>query len=203
MSADAQRGNTSPADDDARLMCAARDGDPDAFAELFRRWRRPMVRFAVRFCGQQDRGEELAQDIFLKIYRARARYEPREAFRAYIFRVATNHCLNEVRRAEHRHRGGSVDAMKSEPRDGGRPTADALVHADRIQQAVRTAVAGLPDTQRAALLLQKEQGMPLSEIAETLETTVSAVKSLLNRARKTLMRELRPFVEDAPLGVTG
>lgn len=193
----------APDDDDARLMCAARDGDPEAFAELFRRWRRPMVRFAVRFCGRQDRGEELAQDIFVKIYHARARYTPREPFRAYIFRVATNHCLNEVRRAEHRHRGGSVDALKTEPRDGERPAADALLHADRIQRAVRSAVAGLPDTQRAALLLQKEQGMPLVEIAETLETTVSAVKSLLNRARKTLMRELAPLMDDGPLGVTG
>lgn len=190
-------------DDDAQLMCRARDGDPEAFAELFRRWRRPIVRFAVRFCGRQDRGEELAQDIFLKIYRARARYEPREAFRSYIFRVATNHCINEVRRAEHRHRGGSVDAMPVEPEDGGRPGADALLHADRIQKAVRAAVAGLPETQRAALLLQKEQGMPLAEIAENLETTVGAVKSLLNRARKSLMAELAPFVSEEPVGVAG
>lgn len=194
--------SATPDDDDARLMCRARDGDAEAFAELFRRWRRPMVRFAVRFCGRQDRGEELAQDIFLKIYRARARYVPSEPFRAYIFRVATNHCLNEVRRAEHRHRGGSVDALKTEPRDGERPAADALVHADRIQQAVRAAVAGLPETQRAALLLQKEQGLPLAEIADALETTVSAVKSLLNRARKTLVHELSPFMNDAPMGVT-
>ncbi len=190
-------------DDDAQLMCRARDGDPEAFAELFRRWRRPMVRFAVRFCGRQDRGEELAQDIFLKIYRARARYVPREAFRSYIFRVATNHCINEVRRAEHRHRGGSVDAMPIEPGDDDRPGADALVHADRIQKAVRSAVAALPETQRAALLLQKEHGLPLTEIADNLETTVSAVKSLLNRARKKLTAELAPFMTDEPVGVPG
>lgn len=181
-------------------MCRARDGDAEAFTELFRRWRRPMVRFAVRFCGQQARGEELAQDVFLKIYRARARYEPREPFRAYIFRVATNHCLNEVRRAEHRHRGGAVEDLKREPADGDRPEADELLHADRVQQAVRAAVAGLPATQRAALLLQKEQGLPLVEIAETLETTVGAVKSLLNRARKALMAELAPLLEPAAGG---
>lgn len=186
-------------DEDAELMCRARDGDAEAFTELFRRWRRPMVRFAVRFCGQQARGEELAQDVFLKIYRARGRYEPREAFRAYIFRVATNHCLNEVRRAEHRHRGGAVEDLKREP-VGERPEADELLHAERVQQAVRAAVAGLPETQRAALLLQKEQGMALVEIAETLETTVGAVKSLLNRARKALMAELAPLLEPATGG---
>ncbi len=182
-------------DEDAQLMCRVRDGDDEAFGELFQRWRRPMVRFAVRFVGQQARGEELAQDIFLKIYRARARYEPREAFRAYIFRVATNHCLNEVRRKEYKLRPVAVEDLKVEPRDEGEPRADELVDAARVQAAVRNAVAGLPPTQRAALLLQKEQGLPLLDIAETLETTVGAVKSLLNRARKALMLELSPLLE--------
>ncbi len=186
---------------DAELMVRVREGDEDAFAEIFSRWRRPMVRFAVRFVGSQERGEELAQDIFLKIYRARARYEPREAFRAYIFRVATNHCLNEVRRAEHRYAGGAVEDLKVQPADAVSPSADALVHAARIQSAVRAAVAALPPTQRAALLLQKEQGMPLTDIAETLETTVAAVKSLLNRARKALQAELAPLLEPAVKGV--
>lgn len=186
-------------DEDAELMCRARDGDPEAFAELFRRWRIPMVRFAVRFCGAQARGEELAQDVFLKIYRARRRYVPREPFRAYIFRVATNHCINEVRRAEHRHRGGAVEEMAVEPGDHRRPSPEALLDADRMQRAVRSAVAGLPETQRAALLLQKEQGMALTEIADTLETTVAAVKSLLNRARKTLATELAPLLDDGAL----
>ncbi|MCA9541790.1 MAG: sigma-70 family RNA polymerase sigma factor, partial [Myxococcales bacterium] len=135
-------------DDDAELMCRARDGDAEAFAELFRRWRRPMVRFAVRFVGAQDRGEELAQDIFLKIYRARARYEPREPFRAYIFRVATNHCLNEVRRAEYRSKPVAVEDLPREPADKRRADATDLVHAAEVQRAVRSAVAGLPDTQR-------------------------------------------------------
>lgn len=182
-------------DDDAELMCRTRDGDAEAFAELFRRWRRPIVRFSVRFVGTQERGEEMAQDVFLKIYRARHRYEPREPFRAYIFRVTTNHCLNEVRRAEHRFRGGAVEDMAREPADRRLADAADLVHADRVQQAVRAAVSSLPPTQRAALLLQREQGLPLAEIAETLETTVGAVKSLLNRARKSLTAQLRPLLE--------
>ncbi len=182
-------------DDDARLMTQVRDGDDEAFAELFQRWRRPMVRFAVRFVGHQERGEELAQDVFLKVYRARHRYEPREAFRAYIFRVATNHCLNEVRRAEYRLRPVAVEDLKVEPRDRKSAGADELVDAARIQARVREVVASLPAQQRAALLLQKEQGLPLAEIAATLETSVGAVKSLLNRARKTLMAELGPLLE--------
>lgn len=183
-------------DEDATLMCQVRDGDMEAFNELFARWRVPIVRFSVRFVGTQARGEELAQDIFLKIYRARERYEPREAFKAYLFRVATNHCLNEVRRAEYRKRPISVDELLREPIDARGASADALVEAARMQHAVRVAVAALPPTQRAVLLLQKEQGMPLKEIAELLETTVSAVKSLLTRARKALMVELAPFMTE-------
>ncbi len=187
---------TAPEDEDAALMCRVRDGDDEAFGELFQRWRRPMVSFAVRFVGHQARGEELAQDVFLKIYRARARYEPTERFRAYIFRVATNHCLNEVRRSEYKLRAVAVEELTIEPR-AKTPAADVLVDAARVQAKVRTAVAGLPPTQRAALLLQKEQGLALVDIADTLETSVSAVKSLLNRARQTLVAELSPLLDPA------
>jgi RNA polymerase sigma-70 factor (ECF subfamily) len=182
-------------DEDARLMCRVRDGDDAAFDRLFERWRVPIVRFAVRFVGRQDRGEELAQEVFLKVYRARARYEPRERFAAWIFRVATNTCLNEVRRPEYRHRPVDVEALAHEPVDKSRPRADDAVHALRLQAAVREAVATLPDTQRAALLLQQDQGLSYDEIAAVLDSTESAVKALLNRARRTLSERLAPWLE--------
>ena len=194
-------------DADAELMCRARDGDADAFGALFDRWRVPMVRFAVRFVGDQARGEELAQDVFLKIYRARHRYEPREAFRAYIFKVATNHCINNKSRAEYRRPRVAMQDLRVEPIDQRRPGADELVHAEALRQQVRSAVALLPEKQRAALLLQKEEGLGYQEIAEALETTVSAVKSLLNRARTTLLRDLAPLLDppdlDAPQAALG
>lgn len=188
--------------DDAELMCRARDGDAAAFGELFTRWRVPMVRFAVRFVGDQARGEELAQDVFLKIYRARHRYEPREAFRAYIFKVATNHCINQQSRAENRRPKVAVEDLKVEPIDRHRPDATELVHAEVLQRSVRAAVAELPPKQRAALLLQKEDGLGYQEIADALETTVAAVKSLLNRARGALLRDLAPLL-DQPAAAGG
>ena len=184
-----------PLDPDALLMCRVRDGDDDAFTRLFTNWRRPLVRFTVRFVGDQARGEELAQDVFLKIYRARERYEPRERFAAYMFRVATNHCLNELRRSEHKARGENVEDMATEPADRFQPAADAVFEASEIQAAVRVAVGKLPPTQRAALLLLREEGLGYEEIADSLETSVAAVKSLLNRARKSLLLELQPFLE--------
>lgn len=186
-------------DADAELMCRARDGDADAFGQLFDRWRVPMVRFAVRFVGDQARGEELAQDVFLKIYRARHRYEPREKFRAYIFKIATNHCINNKNRAEHRRPKIAMQDLRVEPTDR-RPDADELVHAEALRVQVRSAVAQLPAKQRAALLLQKEDGLGYQEIADALETTVSAVKSLLNRARTTLLRDLAPLLDPPTTG---
>lgn len=183
-------------DDDAALMCRVRDGDDEAFRALYQRWRAPIVRFTVRFVGQQARGEELAQDVLMKVYRARHRYEPRERFAAWIYRIARNHCLNEVRRAEHRTGKVGLDET-AEPPDQGRPQADALVAASRLQTAVREAVGRLPENQRAALIMQREEGMPLEDIAAALETTVGAVKALLNRARKKLMADLAPLLTAA------
>ena len=191
-----------PTDPDAALMCRVRDGDDDAFTRLFATWRRPLVRFTVRFVSDQARGEELAQDVFLKVYRARERYEPRERFAAYLFRVATNHCLNELRRSEHKARGDNVEDLAHEPVDAHQAGADAVIEAAEIQVAVRAAVGKLPPTQRAALLLLREEGLGYEEIADALETSVSAVKSLLNRARKALTAELQPFLEH-PLAAPG
>jgi len=193
---------TDPLDPDAALMCRVRDGDDEAFTRLFSNWRRPLVRFAVRFVGDQARGEELAQDIFLKVYRARERYEPRERFAAYIFRIATNHCLNELRRVEHQRRGDNVEDLPGDPVDATEPRADALLEAAQLAEHVRAAVVKLPPNQRAALLLLREEGLGYEEIADALSTSVAAVKSLLNRARKALVNELAPFL-DHPLARAG
>ena len=182
-------------DDDATLMCRVRDGDDDAFTLLFSRWKRPLVRFTVRFVGEPAKGEELAQDVFLKVYRARERYEPRERFAAYLFRVATNHCLNEVRRGEYRQPRVGVDDLAHEPVDDRNPAADDLLHGARLQEVVRAAVCKLPPNQRAALLLLRDEGLGYEEIADALETSVSAVKSLLNRARRAMLAELAPHLE--------
>lgn len=184
-------------DEDAALMCQVRDGDDDAFTRLFARWRGPLVRFTVRFVGDQARGEELAQDVLLKVYRVRERYVPSERFAAYLFRIATNHCLNELRRAEHRAPRVELDAGDDAPADAESPTADEMLHGDRLQSAVRAAVGRLPPNQRAALLLQHDEGLAYEEIADALETSVAAVKSLLNRARRALMSDLAPLLERA------
>jgi len=175
-----------------------RDGDDDAFTRLFARWRAPLVRFTVRFVGDQARGEELAQDVLLKIYRVRERYVPSERFAAYLYRIATNHCLNELRRAEHRTPRVEIEVADEATADASNPTVDEMLQGDRLQTAVRAAVGRLPPNQRAALLLQHDEGLAYEEIADALETSVSAVKSLLNRARRALMQDLAPLLDRTP-----
>ncbi len=185
-------------DEDAALMCLVRDGDDDAFTRLFARWRAPLVRFTVRFVGDQARGEELAQDVLLKIYRVRERYVPSERFAAYLYRIATNHCLNELRRAEHRTPRVEIEVADEATVDASNPTVDEMLQGDRLQTAVRAAVGRLPPNQRAALLLQHDEGLAYEEIADALETSVAAVKSLLNRARRALMQDLAPLLDRTP-----
>lgn len=185
-------------DEDAALMCLVRDGDDDAFTRLFARWRAPLVRFTVRFVGDQARGEELAQDVLLTIYRVRERYVPRERFAAYLYRIATNHCLNELRRAEHRTPRVEIEVADEATVDASNPTVDEMLQGDRLQTAVRAAVGRLPPNQRAALLLQHDEGLAYEEIADALETSVAAVKSLLNRARRALMQDLAPLLDRTP-----
>ena len=185
-------------DEDAALMCLVRDGDDDAFTRLFARWRAPLVRFTVRFVGDQARGEELAQDVLLKIYRVRERYVPSERFAAYLYRIATNHCLNELRRAEHRAPRVEIEVADEATVDASNPTVDEMLQGDRLQTAVRAAVGRLPPNQRAALLLQHDEGLAYEEIADALETSVAAVKSLLNRARRALMQDLAPLLDRTP-----
>src|SRR3990172_5179273 len=104
-------------DPDVQLMLRFRDGDEEAFRELFEKHSRAIVNFAYHFVGNRQRAEELAQDVFLQIYRAGARYEPQAKFTTWLYRIATNACLNEVRRPEHRYRKRPLEYQQEDSRD--------------------------------------------------------------------------------------
>jgi RNA polymerase sigma-70 factor, ECF subfamily len=184
-------------DDDAALLLAFQRGDEAAFRLLYERNARAMIAFCHRFVRDAARAEELAQDVFVKLYRSAHRYQPSARFKTFLYRVATNHCLNEVRRAEY-------TARSSGPTEGGDPPdLDALPSGDAgpleeavgrsLEQAVLAMLGALPEKQRAALVLCRFEGMGYEEIAETLETSVSAVKSLVHRATVSAAAALAPF----------
>lgn len=173
---------------DAQLMLRVRAGDEACFAGLLARHRNGVVAFIYRMVRNQAVAEDLAQEVFLRVYRSRHTYEPTAKFTTWLYRIATHLTLNWIRD----HQKDS----KAEPVEGNvslgdpAPTAEqALVNESRLQE-VRRAIAALPEKQRAAVLMHKYQEMDYSQIARSLNCSTSAVKSLLFRAYETLRQRL-------------
>jgi RNA polymerase sigma-70 factor (ECF subfamily) len=180
------------ADPDVQLMLAVQRGDRFAFEQLFEKHARGVVGFAAQFVGAHARAEELAQDVFLQIYRTRARYLPTARFTTWLYRMVTNACLSEVRRADHRSRVRLADPLHEQDDDPGSlaevasSSSEEVVLSQESLNRLRVELDQLPAQQRAALLLARVQGLSYEEVAEALTTSVSAVKSLIHRATVTL-----------------
>ncbi len=177
-------------DGDAQLMLRFKRGDREAFEELFRRYTSPVVSFLTRLLRDPGRAEELAQEVFVRIYQARDRYEPRARFSTWLFGIAHNLALNELGRA-YRKRERPLEEGFTERLEHPGPGAEDQVDARRTALAVERALERLPDRQRAALLLRTQEGLAYAEIAEVLGTSQGGVKSLLHRARESCLETMR------------
>lgn len=196
----AELGEAVVSDPDQLLMMRARDGDLDAFHQLFKKYQTPILNYCIRMVDNHDRAQELTQDAFLQLYRARERYEPTARFITYLFRIATNLCLNERRRRV-RWARTMVHEMPDENQLGdprGIPADDVVIHAESLER-VQRAIARLPSRKAAALLLARVDGLSHAEVSETLGISVNAVKSLISRATRSLRAELGLAGADDPL----
>ena len=185
---------------DAQLMVRVRDGDADSFEILLDRHRRPVVNYLYRMVRNQAVAEELAQEVFLRVYRARNRDEPTAKFTTWLYRITTHLALNSLRDGRREKWQQSLDAAKEdrqalEVADLRRNREQELVEDTRLQE-VRHAIASLPEKQRAAVLMHKYQELDYSQIANVLDCSVSAVKSLLFRAYETLRERLAHLAAD-------
>jgi RNA polymerase sigma-70 factor (ECF subfamily) len=176
-------------DEDARLMLRFREGDRGAFETLFRRYTPRLVSFLARMVPEHARAEELAQEVFVRIYQARDRYEPRARFSTWLFGIASNLALNDLARA-HRKRERAWDVPAASVVEDPGARADRSLEARRTAARIEKAMARLPDRQRAALLLRVEEGLGYEEIAEALGASNASVKSLIHRAREKLLADL-------------
>jgi RNA polymerase sigma-70 factor (ECF subfamily) len=179
---------------DAQLMLRVREGDETSFALLLERHRGPVVHFLYRMVQNQAVSEELAQEVFLRVYRSRETYEPTAKFTTWLFRIATHLALNWIRDRKKESRHESLDREVSEGME--RQVADARpsIEQDLVRQTraaeIRRVVEALPEKQRAAVLMHKYQGLDYHQIAKALECSESALKSLLFRAYETLRVKL-------------
>lgn len=182
---------------DAELMLRVREGDDTSFALLLERHRSPVVHFLFRMVQNRAVSEELAQEVFLRVYRSRATYEPTAKFTTWLFRIATHLALNSIRDGK---KEKNQESLSEETPDGSeRQVADrhqtieqSLVYQVKLRE-VRKAIDALPAKQRAAVMMHKYQELDYSQIAKALHCSESAVKSLLFRAYETLRARLSHF----------
>ena len=181
-------------DYDAELMLRVKEGDGASFALLLEKHRSPVVHFLYRMVQNQAVAEELAQEVFLRVYRSRGTYEPTAKFTTWLFRIATHLALNALRDGRHeRHQERLDDDSSDQPVrqvPDGRPSVEQHMVYQAKMEEVRKAIAMLPEKQRAAVLMHKYQGMEYTQIAKVLNCSESAVKSLLFRAYETLRARL-------------
>jgi RNA polymerase sigma-70 factor (ECF subfamily) len=176
-----------------------RDGDMEAFQVLFSKYSGAIAKYAYNLLGSRDRAEEVAQTVFLQLFRARKRYQPKARFVTFLYRITTNLCLNELRRFDYSGKIESLDVTDDADSNGdGSSFADRLVDSDSPGPAQRLAyrkaateiivvLKRLPSNQRMALLRSREDGFSYQEVADS---SVGAVKSLICRATATLRKDL-------------
>jgi RNA polymerase sigma-70 factor (ECF subfamily) len=189
---------------DVQLMLDVKAGDEQSFAHLLHSDRTPLVNFLYRMVRNREQAEDLAQEVFIRVYRARADYVPSAKFTTWLFRIATNLALNSVRDTRHQRMEVSLDApVTVDAEDGDERPIDVAeknpnIEEHLVQEAqrdmIRHAIDKLPEKQRAAVLLHKYQDLDYGEISKILECSESALKSLLFRAYETLRVELAPLV---------
>ena len=188
-------------------MLRVRDDDAGAFEELVRRYESRLVRLMHTMGPRHDLAEDLAQETFLRVYRARKRYQPGAKFSTWLFTIAGNVARNASRTVHRRKEVSEVDAPQggdspSQPQMITHTALDAsgmmptrLVEGAERAEVVRRAVEALSERQRMALMLSRFENMSYAEIAETMELTPKAVKSLLSRARVNLKEILQPYID--------
>jgi RNA polymerase sigma-70 factor (ECF subfamily) len=181
-------------DYDAELMLRVKDGDGASFGILLEKHRSAVIHFLYRMVQNHAIAEELAQEVFLRVYRSRSTYEPTAKFTTWLFRIATHLALNWLRdgkneRGQEHLDNTSDDMPAKQVSDRGVSVEQSMVYQVKIHE-IRRAIGTLPEKQRAAVLMHKYEEMEYSQIAKVLSCSESAVKSLLFRAYETLRMRL-------------
>jgi RNA polymerase sigma-70 factor (ECF subfamily) len=186
---------------DAALMLRVAAGDESSFNTLVQKYHRPMIHFLYRMVHTQAVAEELAQEVFLRVYRARESYRAEARFSTWLYRIATNLAVNHARDTRHERSAQTVYLDEPDAETGttpdvasGEPSVEQeLLREEKFKQ-IRAHVMALPERQRMAVLMHKYQGMDYRQIGEVLKLSESATKSLLFRAYQTLRDKLKDFV---------
>jgi len=186
---------------DHELLAAIRDGDEVAFQEIVRRYRNPITNFIYRMLDDYERSVELTQETFIRVYTSASRYQANYSFSTYIYRIATNLAISELRRRKRRKTvslfspftNDDGEAVEIDPADTTALQDEALIENER-RRAVARAITSLPEKYRAAIVLRDVEGLSYDRIAEVLKLSEGTVKSRINRARNLLKEKLSAYI---------
>ena len=189
-------------DPDAALMLRVKQGDTEAFAELVDKYKQPVTNVAARMLRDPIEAEDLAQNVFIQVYKSAGRYRVASKFSTWLFTIVRNLCLNEIRRRS-RHPADSMDAGHPEQEDKpwhqfedkkSAAPPESLLRGE-LEAKIEEALAELPENQRMAMVLCRQDELSYEQIAEVLECSLPATKSLIHRARETLKEKLKPYLK--------
>src|SRR6266852_3747794 len=184
--------------EDVRLMCLIGRGDTAALEELIQRHQTLVAGTVARMLGSTSEVEDIAQQVFVRVWKSAGRYVPRAKFTTWLLKITRNLVFNEMRRAKRHPRVPVQIEPESEEmplKDEATATPDATLLQAELQSAIETAITLLPETQRMALVLRRYEELSYEEISDVLDLSVPAVKSLLFRARTELRERLRDYLE--------
>jgi RNA polymerase sigma-70 factor (ECF subfamily) len=181
------------------LMARIAGGDDGAFEILVNRHQTSILNLIYRFIGDRTQARDLAQEVFIRVWQSARSYEPKAKFSTWIYRIATNLCLNELKSARRkrwfsfRSNNESTDKTLEEILPDGSPSAEDLLLSRERGRQISKALQSLPANQRIAVVLRRYDDLPYGEIARIMGCSVSSVESLLARAKKTLQEKLKYF----------
>lgn len=187
--------------EDTKLMLDVKNGDQEAFRELVEKHKLSVLNLCLRFTGNKDEADDLAQDVFMRVYQAAPRYEAKASFTTWLYRITLNLCLNFQRRKKlltffslDQNSNNQYNKSTEIPITSDQP--DTNFEKQEKQRIIQEAINSLPENQKTVVILYRYQQLSYQEIASVLETSVSAVESRLFRARHNLKKRLEPYREE-------
>jgi RNA polymerase sigma-70 factor (ECF subfamily) len=183
--------------DESEIISEVAKGDLSAFRQIVERYQNLLLNYICRYTGDRAAAEDIAQEVFLRVFKTAKEYRPLSSFKTWLFKIATNLCLNELR--DNRIHRNTIDVF--ELNEAGfvalateRPSPVKELENSELSSTLKKALKSLPEKQRAALLLHKYSGFSYLEIGRMMDCSVSAVESLIHRARQSLKKQLTPYL---------
>jgi RNA polymerase sigma-70 factor (ECF subfamily) len=178
-------------------MALVAEGNLSAFREIVERYQLPLLNYICRYTGDRATSEDIAQEVFLRVFKMAKEYRPLSSFKTWLFKIATNLCLNELR--DNKMHRNTTDIFALNEAGFIALASDRLsplkeLETRELSSILKEALKSLPENQRVALLLHKYSGFSYLEISQTMNCSVSAIESLIHRARQSLRKQLTPYL---------